>query len=81
LRLHLILFILAMVATASTPAVAQAIPGLPSLGRAPAAAAAPTAEPTAEELLARLEAARAEHRQLLSQPDGSAPLLAQRQLA
>jgi len=70
-----------MVATASTPAVAQAIPGLPSLGRAPAAAAAPTAEPTAEELLARLDAARAEHRQLLAQPDGSAPLLAQRQLA
>ena len=61
--------------------MAQGIPGLPSLTAKPAASAASAAEPTLPDWMARLEAARAEHRQLLAQPDGSAPLLAQRQVA
>jgi len=71
-----------LAATASV--LAQGLPAalLPRAAQPPASASAPAAAaPTAEEWAARLAAARLEHRQLLDQPPGSAPLLAERQLA
>lgn len=71
-----------LLAGAAAAAFAQTIPGLPSMGAKGAAPAVPAAsEPTAADWAARLEAARAEHRALLELPEGSEPLLAQRQLA
>ena len=78
LRLRSLLAIVLLVA-ASGLATAQTIPGLPSLGRDADTPAA--AETTVEDWVARLEAARAEHRLLMAQPEGSMPLLSSQQMA
>lgn len=60
---------------------AQSLPGLPSLGSPAAPPAAPASAASLSEWRARLETARASHRRLSELPDGSAPLLAERQIA
>jgi small-conductance mechanosensitive channel len=72
-----------VLAGASTALLAQGLPGnlLPPLGQKPAASAPTAPASTPDEWAARLASARIEHRQLLDQPPGSAPLLRERQLA
>ena len=68
----------------STLASAQGLPGglLPGVGSAGSAAAASApAATSAQEWQDRYEAAQAQNLRLQAQPDGSAPLLAERQLA
>ena len=71
-------FLAALAAVAALGASAQSLPGLRALS--PKAAASAASQP-APDWTARLEAARAEHRRLLDQPTGSAPLLGERQMA
>src|SRR5437764_12675522 len=71
-----------LVSALALPLAAQTLPGLPARGKPAATPAKPAAsEPSAEEWRARLASAQSEHRKLLAQAEGSAPLLAQRQLA
>jgi potassium-dependent mechanosensitive channel len=70
-----------LLAAATTTLLAQGLPAnlFPTSGTK-AAPAPNVAAPTADEWAARLAAARIEHRQLLDQAPGSAPLLSERQL-
>jgi len=74
-----------VVAFASVAALAVAAQGLPGMGAlskaAPPPAAPAASQPSAADWTARLEAAREEHRKLLDQTTGSAPLLGERQMA
>lgn len=75
-------FVVAVATFAALGVSAQSLPGMGALSKAAPPAAAPAASlPSAADWTARLEAAREEHRKLLEQATGSAPLLGERQMA
>jgi potassium efflux system protein len=78
-RLLAVYLLAALAAVTASSTSAQGLPGLKALS--PQAPAPVASQPSEADWTARLEAARVEHRRLLDQPTGSAPLLGERQMA